>query len=359
MKKQFNMFGVIVDDGSEKWSEDDVTPSDIKNFLDSCEDSDEVEILVNSPGGNVTGGLAIANMIKMSSNKVTVKIIGMAASMASVIAAAADERLMGVASFLMIHNPWGFTVGTAEEMRKTADVLDSMRDSICNFYATLFPGKSKDDITGLLDAETWIRGDQIEEFGVSASLFDQIPAFACLHGPMDFKDMPEEAKEFYAFDKKMKDEYSKPAAKKTGAGDPAPEGDKPPEGSKPPAGTKLPEGKKPPEDNVVALSAKLEETETKRRDIQSKYDQLQARVREMETTHTAALQEKDTKISSLASEVKTAESRISAMTLNALKGPTGGCAQSWDEAVKECGSYEAAVRKYPDLAAAYRKSKKH
>jgi len=383
--KTFKMFGTIVNDDSYKYCAEDVTPSDMKTFLDSVDPGEEVQIQVNSPGGHITAGLAIANMIKSRAASVKVTVFGIAASMASVIAAAAGKLEMAAGSFLMIHEPWGGVLGTAADMRKEADVLDSMKTAIIGFYASLFPGKTAEQINAMVCEETWIRGDQIAEYGLAATLIDGIPAFGCLAGPARFNKMPADAGKFYAFSKEMADKSAagdppaaepptgEPPAGEPPAGEP-PAGDPPagePPAGEPPAGEppagEPPAGEPPapPEDkppqaslNVLALSAKLEEIEGKRRDLQSRCDKAEARIRDMESTHTAALQARDTKISSLESEVKTAETRISAMTLNALKGPSGGCAQSWTQALEECGgSYEKAAQKYAGLAAAYRTGK--
>lgn len=342
--KTFNLFGTIVGDESYKWAKEDVTPADFKAFLDSVPDGEEIKVQVNSPGGHVTAGLAIANMIKAKAASVTVSVLGIAASMASVIAAAAGKCEMAAGSFIMIHEPWGIALGSASELRKEADVLDSMKTAIIGFYASLFPGKSSDEIDALVKDETWIRGDQIEEYGLSATLSDSIPAFGSVSGPLKFAKIPKDAKKFYQFSKAMT---------KT-----PPSGESPAE--EPPV--EVPPVEEPPApapvSNLVALSQKLEEIEAKRRDLQSRCDKADAKIRELESTHSAALLERQNKISSLESEVQSAEQRISAMTLNALKGPSGGCAQSWQQALEECGgSYEKAINKYPGLAAAYRAGK--
>lgn len=368
--KQFNLFGVIVGDAGEKWSQDDICPSDVKSFLDTCKKGEEVEILINSPGGCITSGLAIANMIKSSAAKITCNVVGIAASIGSVIAASGSCLLMSASSFLMVHNPWSIVFGDAKEMRKTADLLDSMRVSVCGYYAKLFPGKSEAQIIAMLDAETWIRGDQIEEFGVNASLSDDIPAFACVRGPVAFASMPEAAKQFYAFDKKLAKKYPslnalepEPVAEPEPTPEPEPEPEPTPEPTPEPEPEPEPTPEPTPEpvpassSNVVALSERLERTESARRDIQSRFDKLTAENARLVTDHQAELLAANAKLASLASEIQTAENRISAMTLSALKGPTGGCAQSWAEALIECGSYEAAIKKYPTLAAAFRSRK--
>ena len=134
---KFNLFGDIVDNDGQKWFESDVTPAMFIGWLNK-QDGKDVEINLNSNGGSVSAGLAIANAIKAYPGNVRANVLGLAASMASVIACAADELSLGKGAFLMIHNPWSSTVGTADNLRHEADVLDAMKDSLIGFYLTKF-----------------------------------------------------------------------------------------------------------------------------------------------------------------------------------------------------------------------------
>ena len=135
------------------------------NILGDIQTGD-IEININSNGGDVAGGLAIANAIKAyGKGKKTCNVLGVAASMASVIACAGDELTMGQGAFLMVHNPWTVTMGNAEELRKDADVLDKMRDSILSFYQSKAYGKTADDLKALMDAETWLNAEEAREAG--------------------------------------------------------------------------------------------------------------------------------------------------------------------------------------------------
>ena len=107
--KNFLLAGVIVDDDSQKYAYEDVTPTQVSSFMKGLQKDEEVTIEITSPGGSCTAGLAIANLIKKASaegHKTTAHVIGLAASMASVIACACDEVQIDSTAFMMVHNPW-------------------------------------------------------------------------------------------------------------------------------------------------------------------------------------------------------------------------------------------------------------
>lgn len=163
-KGTFNILGDIVANDSERWFESDIVPGMVIGWL--AKQDGDIEININSNGGDVAGGLAIANAIKAyTKGKKTCNVLGVAASMASVIACAGDELKMGQGAFLMVHNPWTVTMGNAEELRKDADTLDKMRDSILSFYQSKAYGKSADDLKALMDAETWLTPDDARAAG--------------------------------------------------------------------------------------------------------------------------------------------------------------------------------------------------
>ena len=163
-KATFNILGDIVANDGERWWESDVVPGMVVGWL--AKQDGDIEININSNGGDVAGGLAIANAIKgYTKGKKTCNVLGVAASMASVIACAGDELKMGQGAFLMVHNPWTVTMGNAEELRKDADTLDKMRDSILSFYQSKAYGKSADDLKALMDAETWLSADEARAAG--------------------------------------------------------------------------------------------------------------------------------------------------------------------------------------------------
>ena len=164
MSATFNLLGDIVANDAERWFESDIVPGMVIGWL--AKQDGDIEININSNGGDVAGGLAIANAIKAyTKGKKTCNVLGVAASMASVIACAGDELKMGQGAFLMVHNPWTVTMGNAEELRKDADTLDKMRDSILSFYQSKAYGKTADDLKALMDAETWLSAEEAREAG--------------------------------------------------------------------------------------------------------------------------------------------------------------------------------------------------
>ena len=124
-----------------------------------------INIYINSPGGAVDQGFAIYNEIKRSNARITVYIDGIAASIASVIAMAADEIVINENALLMIHNPWMMTVGDSKELRELADTLDKIGEQIANVYAAR-SGKTVDEIKTAMAVETWFDCDEALEFGL-------------------------------------------------------------------------------------------------------------------------------------------------------------------------------------------------
>lgn len=142
-----------------------------KSFADSLKALGNVSALdlyINSPGGSVFEGLAIYNQIKRFAGEKIVHIDGIAASIASVIAMAGDEVRIAANGTIMIHDPWGMAMGTAEEMRKTAASLDKTRDVLLENYVARTGGK-REEISAWMAAETWMNADEAIERGFATS----------------------------------------------------------------------------------------------------------------------------------------------------------------------------------------------
>lgn len=392
-KRVFNLFGVIVDDQSQRWSEDDVSPSQVKAFLDTCATDDEIEIAINSPGGSVLAGLAIANMIKSVKQSVVARVYGISASMATVVASAASKLVMYKNAYFMIHNPWSVAMGDANEFRKQADVMDSMKSAIVDFYAKSFPTLKRKEVAKLMDDETWILGSEAKAFGLCCDLEESATKIAaCLHGPLSFGKVPDAAKAFYSFDHTLKpraiavttttttsDEQpvtttttttaddqpitttttadDQPVTTTTTTADPTPvtttttTADPVPAN---PSASAAASGGAASDSIVSRLTAQVQALETQRRDHQARADRLQAELATATAAHATALAAVQAQASTLATTNTELETRIASMTLNALGTPSNACAQTWGEALKECGGYEGAMGKYPHLAKAYR-----
>lgn len=142
-----------------------------KNFLNDLRTvaTDEVDVEINSPGGDVFAGLAIHNGLRASGKKINVRVLGLAASAASLVAMAGDTIEMPENAFMMVHNPWGFAMGGADEMRSTADVLDKIGTGLVSTYAKR-TGKTNEEIAALLDAETWMTAQEAVDAGFATSV---------------------------------------------------------------------------------------------------------------------------------------------------------------------------------------------
>lgn len=144
-----SIYGVI---GEDFWTGEGFTAKRMAGILRSIGKHD-VTVNINSPGGDMFEGLAIYNLLREHSAAVTVKVMGIAASAASVIAMAGDKVLMGTGSMLMIHNAWGLVVGNRHDFADAADVFKTFDGSMAAIYADR-TGKSVDDVLAMLDGPT-------------------------------------------------------------------------------------------------------------------------------------------------------------------------------------------------------------
>lgn len=157
-------YGDIVSDWWGAWTDEDQYPDAVKNFLSEHKDKN-LNIYVNSGGGSVFAGLAIYNMLKRHNGTKTVYIDGLAASIASVIALAGDKVIMPRSSMLMIHKPWSWTSGNSNDFRKLADDLDEIEKCILAVYEeNIKEGANIETIKELVNAETWLTGDEAEKY---------------------------------------------------------------------------------------------------------------------------------------------------------------------------------------------------
>ena len=133
---------------------------------------DEINVHLNSYGGDLFEGIAIKNFLLNRPEKINVYIDGIAASAASVIAMAGDHIVMPSDAQMMIHNPWTYTMGNAKELRKTADDLDKAQTSLEKSYLNRFKG-TEDELKTLLDEETYLTADEAVLFGLADKIDGQ------------------------------------------------------------------------------------------------------------------------------------------------------------------------------------------
>ena len=151
--------GVIAE---ESWFSDEVTPQLFKDELMSG--SGDITVWINSPGGDCVAAAQIYNLLMDYKGRVTVKIDGIAASAASVIAMAGTEVLMAPTSLMFVHNPLTVAIGDTEEMQKAIAMLDEVKESIITAYE-LKTGMSRAKLAHLMDAETWMNAQKAIELG--------------------------------------------------------------------------------------------------------------------------------------------------------------------------------------------------
>jgi ATP-dependent Clp protease, protease subunit len=132
-----------------------------------------LDVRLNSPGGSVFDAVAIYNALQRHEGLVTVWIDGIAASAASYVAMAGDEVVMPENAFLMIHDPSGMVLGTAADMRATADALDKIAGSLVRGYAAK-SGRSDEEIVALMAKETWLDAAEAVEFGFADRMSEPV-----------------------------------------------------------------------------------------------------------------------------------------------------------------------------------------
>ena len=157
----------------ESWYDDDVTPKLFRDELMAGQG--DIVVWINSPGGDCVAASQIYNMLMDYKGNVTVKIDGIAASAASVIAMAGTKVCMSPTALLMIHNPFTVAIGDSEEMKKAIAMLDEVKESIINAYE-LKTGLSRAKISHMMDAETWISANKAVELGFADEVLFKNPA---------------------------------------------------------------------------------------------------------------------------------------------------------------------------------------
>lgn len=135
---------------------------------------EDVEIRINSCGGDVFGGLAIIaaiNTFRENGHKTRAVVEGLAASMASVVACASDELQMHDGSMMMIHNPWTLIEGDADELKKQAEIMSKIKNTMIGIYQKKF-NLSSEEISRMMDEETWIGTDELDKYHLNASVIE-------------------------------------------------------------------------------------------------------------------------------------------------------------------------------------------
>ncbi len=190
---EIEMMGDIV---SEAYYSSDVSPKVIKDQLADADGAD-INITMNSGGGSTIAGSAIINMMRSYEGNIHVHNIGISASMASVILAEATTASMADNALLMIHNPWSMAMGDSNDMKKQADILDKIKDSLLMAYVRK-TGKSEEEISAMMDEETWLTAQEAYDMG----FIDEITTAQeiAAHSNLQFfggTKLPEQAKAYF------------------------------------------------------------------------------------------------------------------------------------------------------------------
>ena len=172
--------GTIAEDS---WFDDDVTPQMFRDELFAG--TGDVVVWLNSPGGDCIAASQIYSMLKDYKGKITIKIDGVAASAASVIAMAGTSVLMAPTALMMIHNPATFAFGDHEDMQRAIEMLEEVKESIINAYE-IKTGLSRAKLAHLMDATTWMNAKKAMELGFADGMLEDIESKAIMSEPYEF-----------------------------------------------------------------------------------------------------------------------------------------------------------------------------
>ncbi|ERH55272.1 MULTISPECIES: head maturation protease, ClpP-related [Bacillus amyloliquefaciens group] len=188
---EINLYGEITGEGWFSESSSKMFQEDLR----ALGDVSEINLYINSPGGDVFEGQAIHSMLQRHSARINVHIDGLAASIASVIAMAGDTITMPDNAMFMIHNPYMGMLGNASEFRKAADDLDKVTDSIVSTYLNKTDGKiSEEEVRKLMNEETWLTAEESQTYGFCDVKTDKKEIAACKdkHVLAKFKNVPKD-----------------------------------------------------------------------------------------------------------------------------------------------------------------------
>lgn len=171
----------------EDWYGEGTTSKTVKAQIDaSAGRYDRLLVCINSPGGDAFEGIGIYNVLRATGKPIEVRIDGVAASAASIIAMAGDIITMGPNTMMMVHNAWAFCMGNAADMRKMADDLEKISTAIGQTYVTKTK-LSSEQIQALMDAETWLTAQECVEQGFATKIVEDPSTPEALAAARNFK----------------------------------------------------------------------------------------------------------------------------------------------------------------------------
>ena len=171
-KEDNNTITIYETIGYDPWTGTGFTAKRMAAALRSIGSKNDVIVSINSPGGSFFEGSAIYNLLREHKGNVTVKIIGIAASSASLIAMAADDIQISDIGFIMIHSVWTCVCGNKQEMRDAADTLQTFDDALADVYSAR-SGFDRAEIAEMLDKDTWLNASDAIEKGFADQRLDE------------------------------------------------------------------------------------------------------------------------------------------------------------------------------------------
>ena len=178
-KAELMLYGEISD---TSWWGDEVTPKAFKAELDALGNVDQIDIYINSGGGDVFAGEAIYNMLRRHNARKVVHVDGLAASIASIIAMVGDEIIMPENAMMMIHEAWTIAGGNKRDLRGMADTLERLDGALCGIYVAR-TGNTDEEIMHMMESETWMTASE----AVAAGFADKLEANKKIAASVDGK----------------------------------------------------------------------------------------------------------------------------------------------------------------------------
>lgn len=179
------LYGVIGDD----WYDEGVTANDFSKELKGLGAVSTIDLHIDSEGGDVFQGRTIYSLVKAHPANVTVYVDGLAASAASLIAMAGDEIVMADGSFIMIHEAWGSVRGRASDLRKRAELMDQINETMVQTYVSR-SGQDANKIRKMMDEETWMEAKEAIDLGFADTIAEPMRVAASVHDAAMFKNLP-------------------------------------------------------------------------------------------------------------------------------------------------------------------------
>ncbi|MFA7279805.1 MAG: head maturation protease, ClpP-related [Sterolibacterium sp.] len=183
-RAEIYLYGVIGQD----WFGDGISAKQLSEDLKKVPNAKTIDVRINSEGGDVFDGKAMYSLLQQHKARIVVHIDGLAASAASFIAMVGDEINISEGAFVMVHNAWTFAIGNSDDLRRKADLLDSVSGSIGETYAARTK-QTSDKIKQWMDDETWFTGAEAVENGFADKMVENLKVAACVSG-CKFRNTP-------------------------------------------------------------------------------------------------------------------------------------------------------------------------